>query len=339
MSKEFHALVFVGRFQIFHDGHKAVIDRALELADQVIVVVGSSFRSRNTKNPFTFHEREQMIRSVFPDPRVVIVPVRDYPNSDGKWINAIQSVVMASVNYTPDPLKIGLIGHSKDSSSYYLKIFPTWKTVEVPNVDNINATDIRNGYLYDGAHSEELSKCPHEVQKYLVNFYHSKVFDELQDEFEMILKYKLSWVSAPFPPVFVTTDAVVIQSGHVLLGKRKFAPGKGLWCVPGGFINQDELIEDCAIRELLEETNIDLPIRTLKRLITSTKVFDRPDRGSRGRTITHAFLFDLGYDTKLPKIRADDDIEEVRWVPYAEVNSELMFEDHHGILSYFLNLE
>jgi bifunctional NMN adenylyltransferase/nudix hydrolase len=80
----------------------------------------------------------------------------------------------------------------------------------------------------------------------------------------MIEKYKESWKAAPFPPTFVTVDAVVVQSGHVLLVKRKAMPGAGLWALPGGFLNQEETLLDGAIRELKEETKIKVPVPVLK---------------------------------------------------------------------------
>jgi bifunctional NMN adenylyltransferase/nudix hydrolase len=146
----YDALVFIGRFQPFHNGHKAVVDAALEKAKEVIIVVGSSFASRTIRNPFTFDERKSMIKAVFPQENVKVVPVSDYPYDDNKWVAAIQGVVYSAMKYTPNPMKIGLIGHEKDGTSYYLKIFPTWGSESVPNVDGIHATDIRND-LFDNS--------------------------------------------------------------------------------------------------------------------------------------------------------------------------------------------
>ena len=123
---KYDVLVFIGRFQPFHNGHKAVINSAIEQAKEVIVVVGSSFAARNTRNPFTFDERRQMIKAVFPQDNVKVVPVSDYPYDDNKWVAAVQNVVHGAISWSPDPVRIGLIGHEKDGSSYYLKIFPTW---------------------------------------------------------------------------------------------------------------------------------------------------------------------------------------------------------------------
>ena len=68
-------------------------------------------------------------------------------------------------------------------------------------------------------------------------FVNTPIYDYLKQEHDYILGYRRAWEAAPYPPTFVTTDAVVVQSGHILLIQRKAAPGKGLWALPGGFLN------------------------------------------------------------------------------------------------------
>lgn len=336
----FDALVFIGRFQPFHNGHKAVVEAALEKAKEVIVVVGSSFASRNVRNPFTFQERKDMIKAVFPTDRVKVVPVSDYPYDDNKWIAAIQNVVHGAINWSADPVKIGLIGHKKDHTSYYLNIFPTWGAVDVPNVDGINATDIRKA-LFEGELTDVYdwrSFMPKEVKsviKPIVNL--TKDFEVLFQEYKMVKKYKEAWKAAPFPPTFMTVDAVVVQSGHILLVKRGDMPGKGLWALPGGFLNQEETMLDGAIRELKEETKIKVPVPVLKGSIKGSKTFDAPNRSARGRTITQAFYIDLGVG-ELPKVKGSDDAEKAFWVPFKDVVQEKMFEDHFFIIDNFINI-
>lgn len=348
------ALVFIGRFQPFHNGHKAVIEAALEQAKEVVVVVGSSFAARNIRNPFTFQERKAMIEAVFPNetasmyntfgalqqgPRLHIVPVSDYPYDDNKWVNAIQKIVDETVPHVQD---VGLIGHSKDSTSYYLNIFPRWKNhVEVEDVGGINATDIRN-CLFGNCDFAALDNMPDAARDAMnrVIIAGGKIggyWDTLYNEYQMVKKYKEAWKSAPFPPTFMTVDAVVVQSGHILLVKRGDMPGKGLWALPGGFLNQDETMLDGAIRELKEETKIKVPVPVLKGSIKGSKTFDAPNRSSRGRTITQAFHIDLGVG-ELPKVKGSDDAEKAFWVPFKDVKQEKMFEDHFFIIDNFLNI-
>lgn len=339
------ALVFIGRFQPFHNGHKAVIETALEQAKEVVIVVGSSFAARNIRNPFTFEERKTMIKAVFPSDNVKVVPVSDYPYDDNKWINAIMKIVKSTV---PDAVDIGLIGHSKDSTSYYLEIFPEWKNhVEVEDVGGINATDIRkmlfeesvpNDFSRDKILAVMDSKSKAVMDNITkVGSEGRKSWEILCSEYDMVKKYKEAWKAAPFPPTFMTVDAVVVQSGHILLVKRGDMPGKGLWALPGGFLNQDETMLDGAIRELKEETKIKVPVPVLKGSIKESKTFDAPNRSSRGRTITQAFYINLGFGD-LPKVKGSDDAEKAFWVPFNKVKQEKMFEDHYFLIDYFLNI-
>ena len=352
------ALVFIGRFQPFHNGHKAVIEAALEQAKEVVVVVGSSFAARDIRNPFTFEERKAMIESSFDEPehfnyagaqgriksqRVKVVPVSDYPYDDTKWVSAIQKIVDETI---PDAKDVGLIGHSKDSTSYYLNIFPRWKGhVEVPDVDGINATDIRKLMFDDSGdfntHEKIKSLMPYRAYNRMsgIIMHNSRIngpWDTLAKEYTMVKKYKEAWKAAPFLPTFMTVDAVVVQSGHILLVKRGDMPGKGLWALPGGFLNQEETMLDGAIRELKEETKIKVPVPVLKGSIKDSKTFDAPNRSARGRTITQAFYIDLGVG-ELPKVKGSDDAEKAFWVPLNEVvkQRDRFFEDHFAIISYF----
>lgn len=332
------ALVFIGRFQPFHNGHKAVIDAALDQAKEIVVVVGSSFASRNIRNPFTFEERKAMIKAVFPSDRVLVVPVSDYPYDDNKWVNAIQKIVDETVPHAKD---VGLIGHSKDSTSYYLNIFPRWKNhIEVPDVGGINATDIRKYGLENKTFRgiDDVSLLPSSVFTQLLTLEAQPWFSTITAEYAMVKKYKEAWKAAPFPPTFMTVDAVVVQSGHILLVKRGDMPGKGLWALPGGFLNQGETMLDGAIRELKEETKIKVPVPVLKGSIKGSKTFDAPNRSQRGRTITQAFYIDLGFGPDLPKVKGSDDAEKAFWVPFKDVKQELMFEDHYHIIDNFINI-
>lgn len=346
MKDRYDTLVFIGRFQPFHNGHKAIVETALEKAKEIVIVVGSSFSARSTHNPFKFQERKEMIKAVFPQENVKVVPVSDYPYDDNKWVAAVQNAVhgaIATNGWRDFPPKIGLIGHEKDGTSFYLKIFPMWGNVSVPNIDGINATDIRTklfeGELVDMYNwSDFMSNQAKQVLKPIVNL--NKEFETLFQEYQMIKKYKEAWEAAPFPPTFVTVDAVVVQSGHVLLVKRRDMPGKGLWALPGGFLDQGETMLNGAIRELKEETKIKVPVPVLKGSIKEQKTFDAPNRSARGRTITQAFYIELGFDDKLPKVKGGDDAEKAFWVPLSDVvrQQDKFFEDHYHIISYFTKI-
>lgn len=75
-TKQYKCAFVLGRFQGFHLGHMAIIDRALSVASQVVVLIGSSDKSGTAHNPFTFELRRSMIESVYGD-RVTILPLPD----------------------------------------------------------------------------------------------------------------------------------------------------------------------------------------------------------------------------------------------------------------------
>ena len=63
----------------------------------------------------------------------------------------------------------------------------------------------------------------------------------------------------PAPAVGV----IIVENNEVLLVQRKFEPRKGGWTLPAGFVEYDEFVEDCAVRELKEETNLDVELTGL----------------------------------------------------------------------------
>ncbi len=353
-NKKYNLAIFIGRMQPLHNGHIPNISNALELADHVLVIAGSANQPRTQKNPFTADERAQMVKQIFPTDRVTVIGVEDY-YPDALWLKNVQSAVHQHIIDTgiaqtlgclPDAAycsaKIAILGHDKDHTSYYLKQFPNWDFIEIgqrlraEDGPIIDATHIRDLYFSEGlANIGHL--VPEKVLDFMTNFYKTDEYKRLVGEQEYEIRYKKEWAlgsPVPYPVTFTTTDAVVVQSGHVLLVKRRTEPGKGLWALPGGFIGQYERLEDSVIRELREETKLKVPVPVLKGSIKWQQVFDEPNRSLRGRTITHAYLFDLEDQPKLPKVKGADDAEEARWFPLDIVDEmgTVLFEDHKSII-------
>jgi bifunctional NMN adenylyltransferase/nudix hydrolase len=340
-TKRFKYLVFIGRFQPFHIGHKKVIETALSVAESVLVGIGSAFQPRSIKNPWTYLDRASMVFDGLEDvdhyqfgDRVSVFPIRDYVYNDQQWVAEIQKHV-DNVIRTKGEGRVGIIGHSKDESSYYLQLFPQWELVEHEMLEVVNATDLR-GLYFEGKNLKFLKALvPEKVYDYLEAFKSSQHYGLLVREYNHIQTYKKQWEVSPYPPVFVTVDAIVIQSGHVLLVERDAAPGEGQMALPGGFINQNERLEDGMIRELREETKLKVPGPVLRGNIKATKVFDYPKRSLRGRTITNAFLIELPAGP-LPPVKGSSDARKAEWVPLSKIDSSNMFEDHYDIIHYFL---
>jgi bifunctional NMN adenylyltransferase/nudix hydrolase len=337
MSKKYDTLVLIGRFQPFHNAHLEIIKRATALADGLIIITGSANQPRTYKNPFTSIERERMIKAATGGLSLGIV-VEANPDTiynDQAWAVRVQTIV---AKYTNPTDKIAVIGHKKDESSFYLDMFPQWGFENVDEIEPLSAVNIRDLYFKRNANMAFIKGVvPETTFDFLNDFKTTSEYEQIIKEREFVEKYKQQYASLPYPPIFSTADAVVIQSGHILLIKRRAEPGKGLWALPGGYVNAntDKSVEDAAIRELREETMIKVPAPVLRGSIQRSKVFDAIDRSPRGRIITHAFYIQLP-DGELPKVKGSDDAEKARWVPIAEVRSEECFEDHYEIIQHFL---
>lgn len=338
MVKRTHdLLIFIGRFQPFHFGHKRVVELALEQADKVLILVGSSFQPRTIKNPFTFDERQTMIESSL-DPtevgRVSISPLRDYLYNDQKWLAQVQQIVNAR-----NVKSVGIIGYDKDDSSWYLTAFPQWDFVNVGRHynDTIDATSIRDLWLSGQSSNFTSGVLRDSIHNFIYKKFPKKEFERLQREDVLIKQVKQEKSAYKYPIIDQTVDAVVIQSGHILLVQRRSAPGEGLWALPGGYLNPNETMENGMVRELREETLLKVPEPVLRGSIKAQHRFDAPGRSLRGRIITQAFLIELAAG-KLPPVKGSDDAAKAKWFSISEFEKmeDRMFEDHHHIVSFFL---
>lgn len=336
MTKKYDTIVFIGRFQPLHNEHVEIIRKAAELATNVIVIVGSAGQPRTFKNPFSYEEREKIIYDTFWDLETNLYVESNYDTlyNDDAWAVRIQNIV---AKYTTDQDKIAIIGHKKDETSFYLDMFPQWEMVEVPLIQKLSATQVRHLYFSKDCNPNFFSLVlPQTVIDFLLEFAKTPEYQQVIRELEFVEKYKSQYASFPYPPTFVTVDAVVIQSGHILMIRRRAEPGRGLLALPGGFLdaNSDRTLEDAMIRELREETCLKVPGPVLRGNIHEVKVFDAIERSARGRTITHAFCIKLP-NGELPKVKSGSDAASAKWIPISKIDSSQCFEDHYEIINYF----
>ena len=128
-----------------------------------------------------------------------------------------------------------------------------------------------------------------------------------------------------YPRPAVTADCVVItkeKEPNVLLIQRGNEPFKGCWAIPGGFMNMDETAEQCALRELEEETG--LKVTGIRQIGAYSKV----DRDPRGRTITVAYLAII---ENVEAVKGLDDAAIAEWFPLSAL-PKLAF-DHAVIMA------
>jgi bifunctional NMN adenylyltransferase/nudix hydrolase len=330
--------VFIGRFQPFHTAHLATVRFALQKVKNLLIVLGSDNQACTVKNPWTSADRTRMIRACLTpeeNERVEFILAKDYLYNNMLWVAAVQESIDEVTGGSRD---IKLIGHRKDDSSFYLKLFPQWgKHIESGVSIDVDASKIRDLlFQQDKVGIKELVPGP--VYEFLCKWMDTAEFSRLLDEYRDVAGDKKAWEGSPYQPIFVTTDAVVICSGHVLMVRRGGKYGRGLLALPGGYIKANEHLVDSCIRELKEETGIKIPAAELKSLIVDQCVFDHPDRDLRGRVITHAFCIKLP-DGELPRVKGMDDADKAWWMSLRDVFSSepRFFGDHYHIVSRFVN--
>ena len=107
--------------------------------------------------------------------------------------------------------------------------------------------------------------------------------------------------------------AIILNGNQILLEKRKNAPGKGKWTIPGGLIELGENIEQAVIREVKEETGLEVAEPQL------IDVVDHISLGERGKIRYHFVIIDYLIKVKQGKPKAASDAGALKWVPFSEV--------------------
>jgi len=116
----------------------------------------------------------------------------------------------------------------------------------------------------------------------------------------------------PKQPI-VGVGAVIICDGKILLEKRKNDPGKGKWSIPGGLVELGEVVEQTVIREVKEETCLDVEKPE------HIDIVDNITRDANGEIKYHFVILDYFVKLKCGKLTAGSDAEELRWVSLSEV--------------------
>lgn len=115
---------------------------------------------------------------------------------------------------------------------------------------------------------------------------------------------------------------------HVVLVERGNDPYAGAWALPGGFVEIDEDLTAAAVRELMEETSLHVPIEALAQV----GAYGAPGRDPRGRVVSVAYwalVEDLGAPTPGSDAAGCDLVP----VDEALAHPERLAFDHHLILS------
>lgn len=110
---------------------------------------------------------------------------------------------------------------------------------------------------------------------------------------------------APVTPV-LTVDCIVFNNDSVVLIRRRCEPFKGMYALPGGFVDIGESVEQACAREMKEETGLEIDSNILQLV----GVYSEPDRDPRSHTVSVAFLG----QSNLDNLQAGDDAASVEVV-------------------------
>ncbi len=132
-----------------------------------------------------------------------------------------------------------------------------------------------------------------------------------------------------YPRPALTVDAIVV-AGHpsayqLLLIERKKDPYAGKWALPGGFVDMEETLGQACIRELKEETGLELP------RMEQFRVFDAVNRDPRHRTVSVVFY---AFISEPKAVCGADDAALAQWFPIDDLPA-LAF-DHDEIVTMFM---
>ena len=114
---------------------------------------------------------------------------------------------------------------------------------------------------------------------------------------------------------YVGVGAVIVQDGKVLLVKRKYEPLAGQWSLPGGAVEVGETLEACLVREMLEETGLEIRVGPV------IEVFDRIIHDDEGRVLYHFVLVDYLCWPTGGALTADSDVAEVVFADPGELTT------------------
>lgn len=146
MAHPYKLGIMVGRFQTIHSGHELMINKAIELCDRVGLFVGSSQESRTEKNPFTYEERLDMLKTLFGD-KVEIYPLPDIGvGNNTRWGAYVLENVRERFGTNPDLL---ISGKEARRIDWFDDDELNISELYIPKTIDISGTDMRNHFLAD----------------------------------------------------------------------------------------------------------------------------------------------------------------------------------------------
>lgn len=271
--------VIVGRFQCpyLHGGYKDLIDYVAGKSDLIVILIGiSPLDGKTEKNPLSYKYRSNIIKKYCDEKNItaLIYYIKDVYNVE-KWSKNLDIICGSFIiqhfgfNYSQNS-EITLYG-SRDSFQYT----GIYKKEIMPSIQSISSTEIRN-----------------------------KITEKNSPDFASGVIYALN---QQYPTVYTTVDVAIMDRGYrsLLLCKKQNEDG---WRFVGGFSDpKSNNFEEDAIREVKEETGIDVKN---PRYLANINIDDPRYRGTKHQIRTMFFVANVDRDVKF---KAQDDIEKLQW--------------------------
>lgn len=337
----------IGRFQPFHNGHKKLIDFALTKAEQVVVIMGDTHGARSFRDPWTIGERALMILNTYNNGRVRVTAVYDVPYDDYEWSCNVRELM----NKFCDTSEQVIVGMQKDSTTFYLDLFPNTEVVKMPVEDAYQDEDVLevSGTAIRRIFFDTENPNYHVQMKWVKSlgipypdrYLACAAFEAIREEYRAIREDEVLWRCAGAEKYGqqpkVAVDALVHTPTRVLLIERGGARGRGNFALPGGYLDPGERLYKGALRELKEEAGITFK-RDDERVKWPANVipYDATNRSSGIRTITNVLevrVTEEFADENVPV--PGDDAQNAFWADKSSLHyvRDKFFSDHWHIIN------
>ncbi len=326
-------VMYVGRFEPFHIAHLDNISKGLKFADNLLLIIGSCYRKSDFKNPFSYAERLDMLKGslelINPDAnkKIYSVPSLECIYNDDVWQQHIEDnvnkFITLELKQDAKDVKIALIGHHKDESSYYLKMFPSWHFEHLSAVYEqdkvISATTVRNALWDENLQKIEGIVSPY-VQQKLSDFAKTERYKKLQADYKQSKLQQGSKAVVSFS--LFDGDKVLLQEVE-----------NEYLSFPQIEIDEKSWLLNAALQSLSQKLSISDELLNIIRNNAKLNVFDYPKRRLELREVNINYSFDFQQFNL--SINVDDFIKEcanLRWLNIVDINREKLNNDCFDIM-------
>ena len=350
--------VYIGRFQPFHKGHKAIVDLTVKMmkpGDTFTIIIGSADQQETERNPLSASQRKEMLSTELEGYPVTILTINDSPYNYDLWIERLCAKMLGFKSATHDDFlekqedfikgfsNICIVG-MENVEEYINRItkYYTYAPTEHFNL-GINSHIFSELDTQTSVHGSSIrafiraddGRCPKRFYSDIKDFVSEKVLAYLKTVNFPLIVYNAyikgmdyaELTGCKYNSCFMTVDNIVFDKflDQVLLIKRK---DNGKLAIPGGFAEPYMNMKDNALRELEEETSI--TAKMLKDAFVKIDeleptLIDAPYRDPRSshkcNFVSAVYVWQSKVDALknfIPYIKAGDDAVDTVWLSKEE---------------------